>query len=113
MQMPMYMAMAKWTPAAVAAAAKEGFVSRHAATSRAWESVGGKLLAQYHGNVAGEWDVINIVEVPDRDSAFAVAAAAMGSGAVARSAIMELFTPEEADAALKHRSADYRPPGQS
>ena len=50
-----------------------------------------------------------VVDLPDNESAAAVAIAVnSGGGATVRTAV--LLTPEEIDAAAK-RSVDYRPPG--
>ena len=95
-----YISSVKYTTEGLARATQVGFVKYRTLVEKAWESVGGKMLSCHLGNTAGEWDVVAIGEVPSRDAAFALANATRLSGGVARSSIQELFTAEEADAAL-------------
>jgi uncharacterized protein with GYD domain len=71
------------------------------------ESAGGRLECFYFA--FGDQDVYSIVELPDNESATAVALAANAAGGVALRTVV-LLTPEEVDAAAG-RSVDYRPPG--
>ena len=68
---------------------------------------GGRLESFYFA--FGERDVYTVVDLPDNESATAVALTVNASGAVkVRTTV--LVTPEEVDAAAK-RSVEYRAPG--
>jgi uncharacterized protein with GYD domain len=71
------------------------------------ESVGGRLESFYFA--FGDRDAYVIVDLPDNESATAVALTVNASGAVSVKTTV-LLTPEEVDAAAG-RSIDYRPPG--
>jgi uncharacterized protein with GYD domain len=85
----------------------EGGTARREAVKKALESVGGQLEAFYFA--FGERDVYVLADLPDNQSAAAMALAVNSSGAVATRTIV-LLTPEEVDAAA-NRSVDFRPPG--
>ena len=57
----------------------------------------------------GDYDAYMIVDLPDNESAAAVALTVNASGGATTNTVV-LLTPEEVDAAAKH-SVDYRPPG--
>jgi uncharacterized protein with GYD domain len=84
-----------------------GGSSRRDAVAQVAESVGGKLEAFYFA--FGERDAYVIVELPDNESAAAVALTVNASGPVTVKTVV-LLTPEEVDDAAK-RSVDYKPPG--
>jgi len=74
---------------------------------KATESVGGKLEGFYFA--FGEADAYVIADLPDNETAAAVALAVNGSeGAVVQTVV--LMTPEELDAASK-KNVDFRPAG--
>ena len=84
-----------------------GGSSRRDAIERVAESVGGRLESFHFA--FGDNDAYVIADLPDNESATAVAlAAGAAGGAMVRTVV--LLTPEEVDAAAK-RSVDYRPPG--
>jgi uncharacterized protein with GYD domain len=84
-----------------------GGSSRRDAIAALAESVGGQLESFYFA--FGERDVYTVVDLPDNESATAVALTVNASGAVkVRTTV--LLTPEEVDAAAK-RSVEYRAPG--
>lgn len=87
---------------------KDGGSLRREASTKAVESVGGRVEAYYYA--FGADDFIIIVEAPDNISLAAVALTAAASGAV-QSRVTVLLTPEEIDQATK-KSVAYRPPGQ-
>ena len=71
------------------------------------ESVGGRLESFHFA--FGDRDAYVIVDLPDNESATAVALTVNATGAATVRTVV-LLTPEEVDAAAK-RSVDYRPPG--
>ena len=77
------------------------------ATADLAESVGGTMESLYFG--FGESDVYVTVDLPDNESAAAVAIGVNAAGgATVRTTV--LLSPEEVDGAAK-RSVSYRPPG--
>ena len=71
------------------------------------ESVGGSLESFYFA--FGDSDAFVVVDLPDNESAAAVALTVNATGAATVKTVV-LLTPDEVDAAAK-RSVDYRPPG--
>jgi uncharacterized protein with GYD domain len=105
--MPKYLIEASYTPEGVRGVRSAGGTSRRDAVAAVAESVGGRLESFYFA--FGDHDVHTVVDLPDNESAAAVAITVNASGAVkVRTTV--LLTPEEVDAAAK-RSVDYRAPG--
>jgi uncharacterized protein with GYD domain len=105
--MPKYLIEASYTQEGVRGIQSGGGSSRRDAIAKLAESSGGKLESFYFA--FGDRDVYTIVELPDNETATAVALTVNSSGAVnIRTTV--LVTPEEVDAAAK-QSVDYRPPG--
>ncbi len=105
--MPKYLFEASYTVDGIKGLQRAGGTSRRDAISAVAESVGGRLESLYFS--FGERDVYTVVDLPDNESATAVALTVNASGAVhVRTTV--LVTPEEVDAAAK-RSIEYRPPG--
>jgi uncharacterized protein with GYD domain len=105
--MPKYLVEASYTAEGVKGIQSAGGSSRRDAIAALAESVGGQLESFYFA--FGERDVYTVVDLPDNESATAVALTVNASGAVkVRTTV--LVTPEEVDAAAK-RSVDYRAPG--
>jgi uncharacterized protein with GYD domain len=105
--MPKYLFEASYTVEGVKGVQSAGGTSRRDAIAKLAESVGGRLESFYFA--FGDRDVYTVVELPDSESAAAIALTVNGSGAVhVRTTV--LLTPEEVDAAAK-RSVEYRPPG--
>jgi uncharacterized protein with GYD domain len=86
---------------------RSGGTSRRDAIATLAESVGGQLESLYFP--FGDHDVYVIVDLPDNESAAAVALSVNSAGGAAVRTVV-LLTPEEVDAAAK-RSVEYRPPG--
>jgi uncharacterized protein with GYD domain len=105
--MPKYLVSASYTLDGVKGLQSAGGSSRRDAIAKVAESVGGRLESLYFA--FGDRDVYTIVDLPDNESATAVALTVNASGAVAVHTTV-LLTAEEVDAAAK-RSVDYRPPG--
>ena len=105
--MPKYLVEASYTAEGVKGVQSAGGTSRRDAIAALAESVGGQLESFYFA--FGERDVYTVVDLPDNESATAVALTVNASGAVnVRTTV--LLTPEEVDAAAK-RSVEYRAPG--
>ena len=105
--MPKYLIEASYTLEGVKAVQSSGGTSRREAIAELAESVGGQLESLYFA--FGEHDVYVIADLPDNESAAAVALTVNSAGGAAVRTVV-LLTPEEVDAAAK-RSVDYRPPG--
>jgi uncharacterized protein with GYD domain len=105
--MPKYLVEASYTVEGVKGVQSAGGSSRRDAIAALSESVGGRLESFYFA--FGERDVYTVIDLPDNESATAVALTVNASGAVkVRTTV--LVTPEEVDAAAK-RSVEYRAPG--
>ena len=105
--MPKFLFEASYSIDGVKGVQSAGGTSRSEAVAAVAESVGGRLESFYFA--FGDQDAYVVVDLPDNESAAAVALAVNGSGAVTVRTVV-LLTPEEVDAAAK-RSVDYRPPG--
>jgi uncharacterized protein with GYD domain len=105
--MPKFLIEASYTLDGVKGVQSAGGSSRRDAVAAVAESVGGRLESFHFA--FGDSDAFVIVDLPDNESAAAVALTVNAAGgAVAKTTV--LLTPEEVDAAAK-RSVDYRPPG--
>jgi uncharacterized protein with GYD domain len=105
--MPKYLIEGSYTLEGVKGVQSAGGTSRRDAVAKLAESVGGRLESFYFA--FGDRDVYSIVDLPDHESAAAVALTANAAGGVALRTVV-LLTPEEVDAAA-NRSVEYRPPG--
>src|SRR5512133_1321342 len=105
--MPKYLVEASYTVEGVKGIQSAGGSSRRDAIAAVAQGVGGRLESFYFA--FGERDVYTIVDLPDNETATAVALTINASGAV-KIRTTVLVTPEEVDAAAK-RSVEYRPPG--
>ena len=105
--MPKYLIEASYTVEGVKGVQSAGGSSRRDAIAALAESVGGQLESFYFA--FGDRDVYTVVDLPDNESATAVALTVNASGAVTIRTTV-LVTPEEVDSAAK-RSVEYRAPG--
>ncbi len=105
--MPKYLIEASFTTEGVKGIQSAGGTARVDAVTKSVESVGGKLESFYFA--FGNRDVYVIADMPDNESAAALALTVNASGAVGTKTVV-LLTPEEVDGAAK-KSVDYRPPG--
>jgi uncharacterized protein with GYD domain len=105
--MPKYLIEASYTADGVKGVQKAGGSSRRDAIAKLAESAGGRLESLYFA--FGEHDVYVVVDLPDNESAAAVALTVNAAGGAATRTIV-LLSPEEVDAAAQ-RSVEYRPPG--
>jgi uncharacterized protein with GYD domain len=105
--MPKFLIEASYTLDGVKGVQSAGGSSRRDAVAAVAESVGGQLESFHFA--FGDSDAIVIVDLPDNESAAAVALTVNAAGGAVVKTVV-LLTPEEVDAAAK-RSVDYRPPG--
>jgi uncharacterized protein with GYD domain len=105
--MPKYLITANYTAEGVKGLQSAGGSSRVDAVKAALDSVGGSLESFHFA--FGDADAYVIADVPDNQSAAAVALAVNSSGAAVTKTIV-LLTPEEVDAAAQ-QSVGYRAPG--
>ena len=105
--MPKYLFEASYTQEGVKGVQSAGGSSRRDAVAHVAESVGGSLESFYFA--FGDRDAYVIVDVPDNESATAVALTVNAAGGATVKTVV-LLTPEQVDDAAK-RSVDYRPPG--
>ena len=105
--MPKFLIEASYTQEGVTGVQREGGSGRRNAIAQVAESAGGRLESFYFA--FGERDAYVIVDLPDNESAAAVALTVNAAGGAMVKTVV-LLTPEEMDAAAQ-RSVDYRPPG--
>ena len=105
--MPKFLFEASYTLDGIKGVQSAGGSSRREAVAQVAESVGGQLEAFYFA--FGDRDVYVIVDLPDNESAAAVALTVNAAGGATVKTVV-LLTPEEVDAAAQ-RSVEYRPPG--
>jgi len=105
--MPKFLIEASYTPDGVKGVQAAGGTSRKDAVAKVAESVGGKLESFYFA--FGGSDAYVICDLPDNESAAAVALTVNAAGGATAKTVV-LLTPDEVDAAAK-RSVEYRPPG--
>ena len=105
--MPKYLLEVHYTQAGVHALLEKGGTVRKNAASAVVKSVGGKLEAFYFA--FGDVDAYAIADIPDAESAAALALTISASGAVTVKTVA-LLTPAEIDAAAE-KKVTYRPPG--
>lgn len=105
--MPKYLIEASYTLEGIKGVQAKGGSARREAVARTIESVGGRLESLHFA--FGDRDLYLIADVPDNQTAAALALTVNSSGAVTTKTTV-LLTPEEVDAASE-QSLDYRPPG--
>ena len=105
--MPKFLFKASYTTEGLKGVRSAGGSARREAISHMAESAGGRLESFHFA--FGDRDAFVICELPDNESAAAVALTANASGAVSVETVA-LLTPEEVDQAAG-RSVDYSPPG--
>jgi uncharacterized protein with GYD domain len=105
--MPKFLIEASYTLDGVKGLQSAGGSSRRDAVAKVAESVGGSLECFYFG--FGDSDAYVIVDLPDNESAAAIALTVNAAGGATTKTVV-LLAPEEVDAAAK-RSVDYRAPG--
>jgi uncharacterized protein with GYD domain len=105
--MPKFLVDASYTTEGVRGVQRGGGTARVEAVSKAVEGLGGQVESFYFA--FGDRDVYVVADLPDNESAAALAIAVGASGAVGIRTTV-LLTPEEVDAAAR-KSVSYTPPG--
>ena len=105
--MPKFLFEASYTPDGVKGVQTAGGTSRSEAVAQVAESVGGTLEGFYFA--FGDSDAYVICDLPDNESAAAVALTVNAAGGATVKTVV-LLTPDEVDVAAE-RSVEYRPPG--
>jgi uncharacterized protein with GYD domain len=105
--MPKFLVQATYTSEGVTGLQRDGGSGRRDAVASAVEGLGGQLESFHFG--FGKHDAYVIVELPDNETAAALALAVNAAGSVTSQTTV-LLTPEEVDAAAE-RSVSYRAPG--
>ena len=105
--MPKFLIDASYTSEGVKGVQSSGGTARVEAVSRAVEGLGGRGESFYFA--FGDRDVYTVIELPDNESAVALAIAVGASGLV-DIRTTPLLTAEEMDAAAQ-KSVSYTPPG--
>lgn len=106
--MACYMLQVAYTPESLASQMKD-YQNVSDRTGALIESLGGKLLCSYYS--FGEYDLVQIIDIPDNVSAASVALVAASGGALKATRITVLMTVEEGMAAFKKAAnAKYNPP---
>ena len=105
--MAKYLISGSYSQAGVQGLLKEGGSSRADAIGKLLADLGGSMEAFYFA--FGSDDVFVIVDLPDEETAAALALTVAASGAV-EIRTTPLLTPEQIDAATK-KTVAYRPPG--
>jgi uncharacterized protein with GYD domain len=106
--MQKYLVQVGYTPDGLKSLMKDKAAGRVAAVKKAAASVGGKLESLYW--TLGKDDAIAILDLPDVESATALAITLSASG-LARSRTTRLLTGDEVDAALK-KTVEYQVSGK-
>jgi uncharacterized protein with GYD domain len=104
--LPKFLIQASYTLDGVKGLRSNGGSSRRDAVAHTAESVGGTLESFHFG--FGDADAYVIVDLPDLESAAAVALTVNASGGATTRTVV-LLTPEEVDSAAQH-SVEYRSP---
>jgi uncharacterized protein with GYD domain len=104
---PKFLFEASYTLEGIKGVQSAGGSARRDAVAQVAASVGGQLESFHFA--FGESDAYVIVDLPDNESAAAVALAVNAAGGATVKTVV-LLTPEEVDAAAQ-RSVDYRTPG--
>jgi uncharacterized protein with GYD domain len=105
--MPKFLFEASYTQDGIKGVQSAGGTSRRDAVADVAKSVGGQLESFYFA--FGDHDAFVVVDLPDNESAAAVALSVNSAGGATVRTVV-LLTPDEVDAAAQ-RSVEYRPPG--
>jgi uncharacterized protein with GYD domain len=110
--MPRYLSLVKYSDDALRGVRSDGYQSRPEALRALAASFGGSLISMDY-TPDDRWDFAAMFELPTGEALFGMTSFAQASGTVADSMTIELFTPEQADAAMHANQPDYVPPGEA
>ena len=105
--MPKFLIEASYTVQGLKGVQAQGGTSRREAVAQAVQSAGGSVESFYFA--FGDHDAYVVVDLPDNESATALALTVNAAGGATVKTVV-LLSPEEVDAAAQ-RSIGYRPPG--
>ena len=105
--MPKYLFKASYTTEGTKGLQKDGGTGRRNAIEKLVQAKGGHLESMYFA--FGEDDVFLTVDLPNNETAAAIAVAVGAAGGATTKTVV-LLTPEEIDRAV-HQTVDYTPPG--
>jgi len=105
--MPKYLIEASYTAEGLKGLQKEKAASRRAVVSKMVKDLGGKVEAFYWA--LGERDAIVVLDLPDTNTATALALTVSSTGLV-HTKTTRLLTADEVDEAFQ-KTVHYRPPG--
>jgi uncharacterized protein with GYD domain len=100
--------LVKYTPEALTAIRENGHAAREAWARQ--NMAPDVTVVDFNWLVSGEWDAVNVVEVPDIATAFEMASTVSASGGVQRSEFLIAHSGEEADAAIAAAPTAYKLP---
>ena len=106
--MPKYLFKASYSADGIKGVATEGGTARSKVAAAVAKALGGKVESFYFA--FGSTDAYVIADLPDTESAAALAMTVSGSGAVGLETVV-LITAAEMDAASKKTVSGYKPPG--
>lgn len=106
--MQKFMIKASYSTEGIKGVQRDGGTGRVAAVEKAVTGVGGRLESFYFA--FGTDDVYVVADLPDNESAMALAAAVGATGALSHYETVVLSTPEQVDRAVA-KVVDYRAPG--
>ncbi len=105
----------QYSPEAVSALIDHPEVNRHEATKKLIEAAGAKLISMYNMPADGPGELM-IFDAPDPESAAAIVAVIVSTGAATQVKLMNLFTAEEVAKVRKKGNAirsAYLPPNKA
>ncbi len=105
--MPKFLVRVKYTPDGAKGVLKDGGSGRRKAVEELMATLGGTLEAFYF--TFGEDDAVLIIDLPNAETALAIAVTVRASGAI-QSGMTPLMPAEEVDRAIAQR-VPFHPPG--
>ena len=109
--MPRYVSLVKYTTEAIGRVREDGYATRPPATKAFAESVGVTQESMHFMMPGGDWDFMMVLSAPSVEAVLAMGSFARASGTIERSALFELFSGEQLDAAIARSNPQYSPPG--
>ncbi|MCB0163837.1 MAG: GYD domain-containing protein [Anaerolineae bacterium] len=106
--MTKYFVQGNYTAEGVKRLIKDGGTGRRESASQLFASAGGSLECLYFSSVGPSYYII--IDIPDKESAMAIAATGVVNGTITIDQVVELLTPAEMDEAVK-KTPMYHSPG--
>ena len=105
--MTRYFVQGTYTAEGVKKLIKEGGTGRYESARQIFASAGGSLECLYFSSVGPSYYII--VDMPDKESAMAIAATGIVNGTITVDQVVELLTPAEMDGAVKKTPLYHAP----